>query len=179
MIIGICGLKQSGKTTVAEYLRNDYGFDRLNFKDALIDEMKENFPDVLSELADVYNCKVDDLFLEKPPLVRYLLQNYGTEVRRKDDKDYWVRAYGKKIDSINSRRIATDDVRFLNEADAIKNAGGILIRVVNPDVVADDMHQSEIEGGEIEVDFTLVARTGNKKGLFKQMNKVLDTIKAD
>ena len=83
-LIGLIGFKQSGKTTAAEYLESK-GFERVNFKDCLIDELKQNFPDLLNEIKANMELRglpmsIDKLFLTKPPLVRTLMQNYGTEV---------------------------------------------------------------------------------------------------
>lgn len=179
MIIGLCGLKQSGKTTAAAYLKQEHGFKRVNFKDSLIEEMKETLPDVLAYLAEMYKCSVDELFLEKPPLLRLLMQNYGTELRRKEKDDYWVERYLSNVSKMSGEHIATDDVRFMNEVNAIRNAGGVIVRVVNPDIQDGDSHQSEREQSEIVEDFTIYARRGKIAMLTKQINMVLDTIKAD
>ena len=102
MIIGFTGYKQSGKSTAAKYLEEKYNFTRINFKDALVQEIKDNFPDLLEEICLIYeefsfpkegdgvDFGIENMFQTKPPLMRALLQNYGTEVRRKDDQHYWV-----------------------------------------------------------------------------------------
>jgi hypothetical protein len=68
--------------------------------------------------------------------VRELLQHHGTEVRRKQDPGYWVKAMKAAID--RDRRFAEnyqapsyviDDVRFENEARMVKDLGGVLIRI--------------------------------------------------
>ena len=46
-IIALTGLKQSGKSTAANYLVEKYGFIKHNFKDALINEIKTYFPDFI------------------------------------------------------------------------------------------------------------------------------------
>lgn len=56
----------------------------------------------------------------KTKAVRASLQFYGTEVRRKQDNDYWV----KKIDSYVDKSadfVFIPDVRFVNEADWVKD----------------------------------------------------------
>jgi len=94
MKIGICGYKGSGKSVVAQYLADEYKFKRVNFKDALVSEVKERFPDLIQTMIEVMDRVAYDgvehwtyerLIKDKPPLMRTLLQNYGTEVRRKDD----------------------------------------------------------------------------------------------
>jgi hypothetical protein len=62
---------------------------------------------------------------------RWLLQQWGTEFRRSQDPQYWVK-YG--LDYITERYQDGDiwcvtDVRFANEAEAIQDAGGVVVRV--------------------------------------------------
>lgn len=178
MIIGLCGYKGSGKSVVANYLSKYHGFYSLNFKDALVDEMKSNLSQTLRELSDVYNMDVGQLFANKPPVVRALMQNYGTDVRRKDDPNYWVSQWNKVATSLN-KHIVTDDVRFLNEADAVRLAGGIIIRIVRPDVVVDDSHISEREHLNIEEDFTIIAETGQHEKVYQQIESILKDLYAD
>ena len=50
MIIGFTGLMQSGKTTASDKLI-EQGFTKINFKDALVEELKTKFPDLLDLLV--------------------------------------------------------------------------------------------------------------------------------
>jgi len=100
MIIGITGLRRSGKTTVSKYLQENHGFVSHNFKAALIKEMKEKFPDTLDALCrdlEGANNTVDGLFEEKPRAMRALMQNFGTDVRRAEDPNYWVDEWSKTL----------------------------------------------------------------------------------
>ena len=148
MIVGLVGFKRSGKSTVAKYLESKYGFYRHNFKDALIEEIKQNFPDLLEEIIEdeIYhadmnetgeknNIDIDWLFANKPPLIRALMQNYGTEVRRNEDINYWVNKWEIALRDMSQKGIlpediVTDDVRFLNEAKVVNIWDGIIIRVI-------------------------------------------------
>ena len=60
---------------------------------------------------------------------REFLQYFGTEVGRNIDKDLWIKAlmysYGRDKES----HWIIPDVRFPNEADAIRNAGGVLWKI--------------------------------------------------
>lgn len=175
IIIGLTGFKGSGKSTVARYLAEEHGFKRINFKDSLIEEMLERLPNTLAEISRVCEMSVDDLFELKPPLMRALMSNYGTEVRRGDDVDYWVNQYLKKVD--NNLRIITDDVRFWNEYKAVKSKEGIIIRVERDDITEGGTHQSETEQIEFEADFTIKGKAGSHKEIFEQIESILDTIK--
>ena len=65
----------------------------------------------------------------EPMTNREFLQYFGTEVGRNIDKDLWIKAlmysYGRDKES----HWIVPDVRFPNEADAIRNAGGVLWKI--------------------------------------------------
>lgn len=171
MIVGFVGLMGTGKTTACNILKKHWGEGvvHLNFKDGLVAEMKERVPDVLNELAFIYDRSVDELFATKPPAMRALMQNYGTEVRRRDDNNYWVSKWQESARE-TEKNIVCDDVRFLNEADAVERfARGILIRLERTDIVHTGTHQSETEQAEIVVDYTIVLGEGELDKLEKEL----------
>lgn len=175
ILIGLTGYKGSGKTEVAKFLHSEYFFYRINFKDALIEEMKEKLPDTLSAIAKVYSTTIPELFQTKPMIMRELMQNYGTEVRRNDDPMYWIKQWEEHIKDLPLEEdlIVCDDVRFLNEADAIKRYNGKIIRVVNLSQDEEPKHQSETEQRCIDADYTLYSTSGKLLALFDQMNTIL------
>lgn len=198
-IIGFVGFKQVGKSTAAKYLEETYGFVRHNFKDALVAEIKQNFPDLLEEILKAENylgteygydteiykdLSIDGLFKYKPKLMRALMVNYGTEVRRKDNKDYWVNRWqdgiindvwkdGEEIRLSKAKLLVTDDVRFRNEAEAIKRHEGIIIHLVRPDITTGGDHKSETEQLEIEADYTIECEPGNPQKMYKELDEIL------
>lgn len=79
---------------------------------------------------------------------RSLMQWWGTEFRRAQDPDYWVKKTINEIknDKSNSRFII-DDLRFENEAIELLNNNAKLIRIErpnNPFTVSNPNHESEI-----------------------------------
>lgn len=187
MIVAFIGKKGSGKTTAADGLVEDYGFIKHNFKDTLIAEIKYKMPRVLEEMANVYEkldhdgtnpWTVDRLFKDKPPLMRALLQNYGTEVRRGDDPMYWVDAWGQLASVLSEKDIVVDDVRFENEAQAVRDMGGCLIRIVKDsfDYTVVDEHASETEQDSIMVNHEIVVKEGE---LDKLREKVFTAVFVD
>jgi len=188
MVIGLFGFARSGKSTVAEYLEKEHGFKRVNFKDALVAEMKENFPDLLKQIGEDYGewktedryvaMTIDELFDNKPPLMRALMQNYGTNVRRKDKPDYWIKQWLKTIKQTKGN-IVVDDVRFFNELSAIIELEGVTIRVKKDDVTSGGTHQSETEQELFCPDFTLNGVAGSHESLYKELEEVLDTMRTN
>jgi hypothetical protein len=76
---------------------------------------------------------------------RALLQWWGSEYRRAQDPDYWVR---KLEDTLISERAGVDvavitDMRFPNEFELVQYLGGIPVRLDRPGYPDDDTHQSE------------------------------------
>ena len=182
-IIGITGFKHVGKSTAAKYLESK-GFTRHNFKDAMVQEIKANFPDLLKEIQEAYplgGCPrlglkwqytIDELFTTKPPLMRALMVNYGTDVRRKDNPHYWVSEWIDKVIKINGNIVA-DDVRFHNEADAVKMGKGIIIRLERDGVTTGGNHASETEQLQIVPDYTIKTKDGDIEDLHRQLDDII------
>lgn len=158
MIIALTGLKRSGKSTAAKHLETKYGFIRINFKDALLAELKQYFPDFLKAEAEYHACTVDGLLERKPGHIRQLLQNFGTELRRSEDPNYWVEKWWDSLD--HNKNIVVDDCRFLNEAAMVKQAGGKIINIVRLGQESKDGHASETEMIKINHDYVIVADEG-------------------
>jgi hypothetical protein len=91
---------------------------------------------------------------------REVMQFFGTEYVRKAQGDYWVQ---RLVGSINGRRrVLVPDLRFPNEANALRGVGGLIIRVLRIDApAAADAHASETEMVEIEPDLVIGVRIGD------------------
>ena len=189
-LIAFTGKKQTGKSTACKYLEEKYGFTRVNFKDALIAELKQNFPDLLMSImkqsflnGDIdtdpcfdYILALTELFQNKPPPIRTLMQNYGTNVRRRDKDSYWVDEWKDEIEYMvvsGSEGVTVDDCRFLNEAEAVKQGDGIIIRLVRTDMTHTDTHQSETEMDSIVPDFTIVCNGGDEDNLYTKLDEIM------
>lgn len=177
MILGFTGRARSGKSTAVSYLhfKSDRPRIRLNFKDALSNELRMHFSPLLTLFGEVYGMGMSELFSEKPPMMRKLMQLYGTEVRRGDDPDYWVKQWKKNFYKIDPKiDVMADDVRFLNEAQAIKQMGGKIIRIVRDDQEhTEGNHASEQEMEMIVPDYTIISKTGDLAGLYRQLDAIL------
>ena len=139
MIIGIAGFQGSGKDTIADYLCNIYGFKRDSFAATLKDAVAAVFGwdrellEGRTKESRAWRETVDPWWsnrLDMPDLTpRLVLQRWGTEVARKSwHDDTWIASLENKLHKTTNDIVITD-VRFPNEIQAIKNAGGIVIRV--------------------------------------------------
>jgi hypothetical protein len=140
MIIGVCGFIGSGKDTIADYLTNFHGFRRESFANTLKDAVAQVFGwdrtmlEGRTTSAREWREQVDPWWsnrLGMPHLTpRWVLQYWGTEVCRKGfNDDIWIAALEHKL--LNSTdNIVISDCRFPNEIKSIKDAGGLVVRVV-------------------------------------------------
>jgi hypothetical protein len=140
MIIGIAGFQGSGKDTIADYLQNIYGFKRDSFAATLKDAVAAVFGwdrellEGRTKESRVWREQVDLWWanrLNMPDLTpRLVLQKWGTEVARKSwHDDTWIASLENKLSKAHNDIVITD-VRFPNEIQAVRNAGGIVIRVI-------------------------------------------------
>lgn len=154
-LIGITGLKKSGKTTFAQFLEAAL-LPRhtaiVSFADALKDEVATA-------------CGVTRPYIEEhKDKFRTILQWWGTEFRRDmSHKEYWTSRLIQKCVKLKHEGcefILIPDTRFHNEADVIKNVGGLLVRVTRNTLATVDNHPSEREQLEIKVDETIINSAG-------------------
>lgn len=77
--------------------------------------------------------------------VRRILQWWGTEYRRAQDPDYWTKAWSRKVESLDleNTHVLIDDVRFMNELNAIKAHDGLIIKIERPGFDGANNHASE------------------------------------
>jgi len=165
-VVGLVGLKNSGKDTLFRIIQQWYPHAlRLAFGDPLKEEVYDSlscegpFTDKLLEVCrqidfDVrpfwptkgvsYEAKLNWIDANKASL-RPLLQYWGTEVRRVEDPNYWVRKLDEKVRASDGDLIVITDVRFQNETEYIRaGCGGIIVKVVRTDIQPEeDPHVSE------------------------------------
>lgn len=138
-IIGITGLKGSGKDTIGDIIcKNDESYVKMSFADTLKDitailmgwDRKLLQGDTIESRE--WREKADDYWSDvfgKMITPRIILQQLGTEVLRNHFlQSIWVDSLKKKIMNTDKNVVITD-VRFPNEIDAIKELGGTIYRV--------------------------------------------------
>lgn len=155
-IIGIGHVARVGKDTAAEALCRDLQFERRGFADALKDLAFKSDPLVTSatramninaghgKLAWVVGGLGWDGAKDAYTEVRGYLQRLGVAARDVFGEDVWVDQLFGWAERNNVERLVIPDVRFLNEAAAIKAAGGHVIRINRPGHQASG-HVSETE----------------------------------
>ena len=140
LLIGCVGFQGSGKDTIADYLQNIYGFKRDSFAATLKDAVAAVFGwdrellEGRTRESRAWREQVDPWWanrLNMPNLTpRLVLQLWGPEVARKAfHDDTWIASLEHKLSKAHNDIVITD-VRFPNEIKAVRDAGGIVVRVV-------------------------------------------------
>jgi hypothetical protein len=152
-LIGLTGYAQSGKDTLASILVENYGYSRIAFADKIRDFLYGINPMVACSptgyLQDLINLVGWDKAKQEPQ-VRRLLQDLGISARELIDENIWVNAALSSVSADD--RVVVTDVRFENEAVAIKLMGGQLWRVKRLGVGPVNNHVSESELDWYKVD---------------------------
>jgi hypothetical protein len=140
---------QSGKSTVAAMLE-DHGYERLRFAEGL-----KAMSDALLRVAgfgdNARRQMLEGSLKEEPiPILgnktpRYIMQRVGSELGRDlIDENLWANLTLAEAERTRALGlpVVIDDMRFPNEAQAIRNAGGVLVHV-DRGLTSDGTHASE------------------------------------
>ena len=186
MIIGFHGVKGSGKDTAAQYLIDNYGFQKIAFADKL-KEAVANLFNVPIEKVDEwkedreYEIPLTEVNLDIGGTVEYtyswreFLQRFGTEMGRDTfGKDFWVNQWEDSLyklsDFPDELNIVVTDVRFQNECHTIHRLDGIVFRIVRPGYSSDG-HASEMRLPDIIMDGEI-----ENSGTIEELHKDVETI---
>ena len=130
LLIGLSGKSGSGKSTVADYLVTKHGYHAFAFADALKEMVGVAFNFNHEQLYGAMKQTVDPRWGVSP---RWCLQWLGTEVMRSKFPDIWIRNLSQEIHNFiyfnGAQQIVVSDVRFKDEAYALKDMGAELWRL--------------------------------------------------
>jgi hypothetical protein len=147
MIFGITGLKGAGKDTAGAAIISALGSSaiQVNFADPLKEAAASIFGLTATEMQD---RELKEQRLARWPYVspRHILQRLGTEALRENFPGVWIEAWKRRIAASPECHIVTTDYRFGDEADALLDAGAVMLRVVRPGLTSDG-HASEEQVG--------------------------------
>lgn len=112
--IAICGRICAGKTTLASYLEEHFGFKRLSFAEP-----------IKRYAAEIFNMTTKN---------RALIQDLGQKLREIDDQ-VWVKHMEREIDRYSDYDLVIDDLRFPCEFHMLCRQNFTCIRlIVDPEV---------------------------------------------
>lgn len=156
-IIALTGPAGAGKSTAAAYLAARYGAVRYSLayplKEIARRALDFSHPQVYGTQAD--KDAKDPRYGFSP---RWFLQRLGTEgIRDVLGADFWTRHALERIAADARECAVIDDCRFVDEADAIRAAGGVVIRLHPPrdEAAAEDTHASEQQWRRLVADYEI------------------------
>lgn len=163
IIIGLSGRKRSGKDTVCEIIqRMCPGAKRFAFADAL-----------KRELSEATKVSIDTIEKEKDRF-RMGLQWWGTELRRTQDEEYWVKQLIQAIRTSDCKLAVITDCRFPNEAETVRSMGGNVIRIERAGA-SGDCHASETVMDNYQFDYVICNR-GTLEDLEREVCQLLSAL---
>lgn len=142
LLLGLCAPAMgSGKTTFADYLVSNHGFQHVRFATILKDMALALFEGMGINPYDAREL-ITDTELKETPLrelggksPRYVMQTLGTEWGRDlFGVHFWADLALVKARSLMAcgHNVVIDDTRFTNEADTILDNGGRMVRIIRP-----------------------------------------------
>lgn len=134
LLIGLSGKAGAGKSTVGDYLAGAHGYAQFAFAEALKEVVQKVF--LFTDEQMTFGKEAEDPRWKVSP--RFCLQWLGTEVLRDVWPDIWIRHLRQEImdflSSNGQRLIVVTDVRFRDEAEALKRLGAVLVRIERNEV---------------------------------------------
>lgn len=146
-LIVLTGKAGCGKSSVANYLIRNYGFEPVKFASVLKDmlyAMGLNYDHIEGELKE----QPLDILGGKTP--RYAMQTLGTEWGRDlIAKDLWVNIWKTRATKLleSGHSVVTDDCRFENELTAARDIMGLILEVKRPGSIDITESNHSSEGG--------------------------------
>lgn len=181
MIIGLIGKKQSGKSTIAKYLVENYDFIELSFAHYLKEACKILFNWDENDYSTDNKEKVDELWGKSP---REILQYMGTEILRDNMKNiidtnikelnksysFHIKRLYQDIKKYPNKNIVISDVRFPDELDFCNMMNGEIIKVER-DTISNQYsnHKSETSLKDFKFD-NIIKNNKSKEELYKKID---------
>lgn len=185
MKIALFGKMRSGKNTVADILSSQYNFKQYAFGTGIGEIIDKFYP----------NARANG----KP---RQHYQHIGQELRKLDEDvwinyllktiscDYVTQAFGSVWSKNIEFKAVVTDGRQVNEAEALREKGYIIVKVVAPDevrlhrmsVLKDNMspanltHETELQLDSITADYT-INNDGTYADLVEKVTELVNDIK--
>ena len=170
MKIAIIGKMGSGKTTLANYIKNTYDYTILSFA-----------APVKKYATEIFNIQTKD---------RAILQDFAQKIKE-IDPNVWVNYLIRQITTDN---IIVDDLRFPNEYNALKQLGFIFIKLeIEPEFQKERLKQtykssykqhierisniSESYISDLKEDYTFKITSNNQQDIYIFIDKILQRIK--
>jgi hypothetical protein len=194
LVIGFTAALGAGKDVAGQHLVSKHGFTRVAFADPLKQEVMRILPRTCREMikkilasrhGGIHTLQFSDeqldeavrreIYIFKHEPFRALLQEWGTDFRRTEDPEYWIKKWRAAVARVHAGEgpVVATDCRFPNEAQSVKALGGYVVRIERPGHQTDKTHISETAMAEWPADYTLV-NDGTLDDLHQTLDRWLD-----
>ena len=178
-IIGLTGKKHSGKSTVAEYLCDKYGFVEITNAEPL-KEIIGRYLFYFTE-AQLYGDKkdeVDERWFVSP---RDVYIRFGKFLRDEYGADFLPKRAMFRVAELVARypsgvRVVVSDCRFPSEFEVIDTVGGMTCRVKRSDATYENEDKTETAADNVQTTFEVSADSGDLESLHAQVDKMMEEI---
>ena len=174
-LIGITGKAGSGKDTIAERAWTE-GYVRMAFADPLKEAARVTFGLSFMQVHDRDLKEVVIPYWGMSP--REMLQKFGTEsIRNVFGAEVWIKRWEKSYDLIkDTDKVIVTDVRFDNEAAAIRRLGGIIIEVQRGKGLDGETATHASERGLSEPADIVIHNHGTREELYARVDELLESL---
>lgn len=167
---------QCGKSLVAEYLADFYGYHVVSFAAPLKAGLAAILESAGLSSGTIEAC-LSGCWKERPlrelggKTTRYAMQTLGTQWGRDIiDKNLWVNIALRQITALRraGHPVVVDDMRFGSEYAALAAAGAMTVSVVRPQVVEHSTHHGAIGEGLLDCNSCdhMIVNDGTPEDLF-------------
>jgi hypothetical protein len=180
ILLGLCGKKYSGKDTMADYLVEYHGFQKMSFAAPLKEACRHLFFFSEEQCHDPRRKDVVDRRWNISP--RQAFQMVGTDwIRNQFHSHFWVERMRFELEECSPEsRIVVSDVRFENEKDFVVELGGHVCGIHRPSLSASrtDLHESEINMDSFFVNLPLLSNDSSLDDFYRKIDAYLNDILA-
>jgi hypothetical protein len=167
-LVGIVGKKGVGKDTVALWFNKHHDAKLYSFAAPIKKFASEYMGLTYKQLHTLEGKEGYDPYWGTTP--RRILQHIGSSMRSlpiEPKGSFWIKYLMRELDAIRDREekedvpvadrtlVVVSDVRYPNEASAIRERGGILIKVIRDTGLPEDLDSSEQQSDKIPCNITL------------------------
>jgi|UniRef100_A0A6C0BH10 hypothetical protein len=179
-VIAVCGLKRSGKDTVADIIASEYGYNKIKISESLKDIIKMAFDMSDNQLESDLKDEIDDRWGVSP---RKLMQFIGTEVMQYEiqkvipsiGRNFWIkRLVETYIDKYPSERFVISDLRFPHEYEMLAKYKPCIMKVERKSITHECVHVSEQEFRNIPCDI-VYKNDKSKEDLLLNVREFMNT----
>ncbi|UYE95911.1 hypothetical protein KNLIENLN_00099 [Sinorhizobium phage NV1.1.1] len=166
-LVALTGAAGSGKSTATKFLVERHGYTLVKFAGPLKDMLRAIGLDE-DEIEGEAKERPSGELCGKTP--RHAMQTLGTEWGRRCVGDgFWIGLWRRRVetDLADGGRVVVDDCRFPNEAEAVRQLGGMIIKLEGRGGIA-GQHASEAGCGQHDA---VVANDGGVVDLYASVEQ--------